>query len=81
LDFPGDAIGDPQLTTSDLLTRLTILASTTPCTIPRDDLLQLILLARFEPEDLVYTEVLASPDPVLVDPASVREMIRMARER
>jgi hypothetical protein len=68
------------MTAPDLLARLTILASTTPCTIPRDDLLQLILLAGFEPADLVYTQVLASPDPVLVDPASVRQMIRMARE-
>lgn len=67
------------MTTHDLLARMTILASTTPCTIPRDDLLALVLAAGFPPSDLVYTEVMAAPDPVLVDPAGVREMIRMAQ--
>jgi hypothetical protein len=68
------------MTTPDLLARLTILASTNPCTIPRDELLALVLAAGFSPSDLVYTEIMAADDPVLVDPEGVREMIRMARE-
>lgn len=63
-----------------LLERLAIQASVHPCHLARADLLRLLELAGFDHRDMAWRDVLASDDPMLVDPEGVRKMIAMARE-
>jgi hypothetical protein len=48
--------------------------------IPRVDLLRLITLAGFNPEDVLWVDAMGDDDPVIVLPLAVRQLVKLARE-